>query len=433
MVGMRRGLDFAKAQTALKRAAYKAVHGTREEQSGRFVQVTNQGNSMPRDVLEFRVVVGSPSDLFDFRKAVFEVIDELNRAFEIQKISIRGLGWEEYVTPGIGSDPQNVINEQLLKEYDILIALFAYKLGSPTTNAASGTIEEIEHAIANKESPMGRHRVQVYFRNKIENTSEISIEELKKVFEYREKLKPLGVLYGSFKDREDLQKEVRINLQRPILDYLKNRPSSSPRQSATEIAESRNDIEGAAPLEEADDLGVLDYQERSEIAIETTNRSMSRMAVLIEEIGAETKREVERVESASFLNASATEKKATINNFASFIKNKATELRIEANIADENFASFADSIVLLANADPHRGTEQYQMVLEKFLAAAEEMLKTATESRLSMWTFRTTVESIPRITIQFNQAKKMLLEAIDKCLAFLDNAERKIYEMTART
>ena len=36
MAGMKRGLDFAKAETALKRAAYKAVHGTREERSGRF-------------------------------------------------------------------------------------------------------------------------------------------------------------------------------------------------------------------------------------------------------------------------------------------------------------------------------------------------------------------------------------------------------------
>jgi hypothetical protein len=32
---MTRGLDFAKAEAALKRAAYKAVHGTREERSGR--------------------------------------------------------------------------------------------------------------------------------------------------------------------------------------------------------------------------------------------------------------------------------------------------------------------------------------------------------------------------------------------------------------
>ena len=34
---MRRGLDLAKAEAALKRAAEKAVHGTREERSGRFL------------------------------------------------------------------------------------------------------------------------------------------------------------------------------------------------------------------------------------------------------------------------------------------------------------------------------------------------------------------------------------------------------------
>jgi hypothetical protein len=37
MAGMRRGLDFVKAEAALKRAAHKAVHGTREERSGRFL------------------------------------------------------------------------------------------------------------------------------------------------------------------------------------------------------------------------------------------------------------------------------------------------------------------------------------------------------------------------------------------------------------
>jgi hypothetical protein len=45
MAGMRRGLDFAKAETAFKRAAEKAVHGTHEERSGRFVTVTKQGIS----------------------------------------------------------------------------------------------------------------------------------------------------------------------------------------------------------------------------------------------------------------------------------------------------------------------------------------------------------------------------------------------------
>jgi hypothetical protein len=33
---MKRGLDFALMEAAFKRAAYKAIHGTREERSGRF-------------------------------------------------------------------------------------------------------------------------------------------------------------------------------------------------------------------------------------------------------------------------------------------------------------------------------------------------------------------------------------------------------------
>jgi hypothetical protein len=37
MDDMRRGLDFEKAEAALKRAAHKALHGTREERSGRFM------------------------------------------------------------------------------------------------------------------------------------------------------------------------------------------------------------------------------------------------------------------------------------------------------------------------------------------------------------------------------------------------------------
>ena len=39
---MGRGLDFAKAEAALKRAAEQAVHGTREERAGRFLPVDSR-------------------------------------------------------------------------------------------------------------------------------------------------------------------------------------------------------------------------------------------------------------------------------------------------------------------------------------------------------------------------------------------------------
>lgn len=48
------------------------------------------------------------------------------------------------------------------------------------------------------------------------------IDELKKVFEFRKELANKGVLYRLFKNENDLTKEIRINIQRPIMDYLQN-------------------------------------------------------------------------------------------------------------------------------------------------------------------------------------------------------------------
>ena len=42
---MTRGIDFEQMEAALKRAAYKAIHGTREERSGRFLPVENRNRS----------------------------------------------------------------------------------------------------------------------------------------------------------------------------------------------------------------------------------------------------------------------------------------------------------------------------------------------------------------------------------------------------
>jgi hypothetical protein len=49
MDDMRRGLDFQKAEAALGRAAFKALHGTREEKSGRFANRTEQRGEAARE------------------------------------------------------------------------------------------------------------------------------------------------------------------------------------------------------------------------------------------------------------------------------------------------------------------------------------------------------------------------------------------------
>ena len=56
--------------------------------------------------------------------------------------------WEHDSTPEIGEEPQQVINRQLLKDADLLVAMFWTRIGSPTGKAASGTVEEIEEHIS---------------------------------------------------------------------------------------------------------------------------------------------------------------------------------------------------------------------------------------------------------------------------------------------
>lgn len=387
---------------------------------------------MPRDVLEFRVVIASPSELFETRKVIFDVIRELNRILECQRIAIRGLGWEEYATPGIEADAQTLINQQVLREYDILVGVFATKLGSPTLRAPSGTIEEIEHAIANTESPMGQHRVQVYFRDRID-TASLDLDEFKKVMDFRESLKSRGVLYRLFKDDGDLQSEIRVNLQRPILEYLQSgrTPQSSTLAGKTVTPYPPSSAPSAL---ENDDFGILDHAEKIEEAIGASVTSLESITGIIEAIGEETNRQVLEVEKISSPAIPAKEKKTVINGFANFLKSKAADLKREAAAARENFTSFVGGLLIAANFERQHGdAEKYKNDIARFLAEAENILVTIPQNRASILSMKTAVENLPRITIQFNQAKKELIDALDECLDLFDHAEMGIYKITAGT
>ncbi|SLM48058.1 conserved protein of unknown function [Nitrospira japonica] len=52
--------------------------------------------------------------------------------------------WETHSSPEMGDRPQAIVNRQVLSDSDLLIAVFWTRLGSPTGEAQSGTVEEIE-------------------------------------------------------------------------------------------------------------------------------------------------------------------------------------------------------------------------------------------------------------------------------------------------
>jgi hypothetical protein len=71
---MIKGLDVRKAEAALERAARKAVHGSREDRSGRVISsaLTNVSYDPKSGVLEVRFVTGRVYQYLNVPEDVFE-------------------------------------------------------------------------------------------------------------------------------------------------------------------------------------------------------------------------------------------------------------------------------------------------------------------------------------------------------------------------
>jgi hypothetical protein len=289
---------------------------------------------------------------------------------------------------------------------------------------------------------MGAHRVQIYFLDRIDNISAVSMDELKRLFDYRENLKSRGILYRTFKDDNELAREIRVNLQRPMLDFL--RRSSDPstdnpeedRRTTVSPAGNNQSVSVALPddVVSEQELGVLDHAEQAEQAIMLVADSMERISTLIQEMGQESNKLTEEIERTSSSNIPIATRKRTVNEFARLLKSKAVELTELTNTARQNYDLFANSVIMGASLEREYGDpDAYKKNMERFLAQAEDMLSVIPEVRTSITGLRAGAASLPRITVQFNQAKKQLVDALTGYLEFLDQTEGRIFEITAKT
>lgn len=98
------------------------------------------------------VMIASPSDVAEERQLVRDAIYEWNAIHSKQfGIMLNPVGWENNVAPQMGNRPQEIINKSILNDSDILIGIFWTRLGSPTGEYVSGTVEEIaKHCEKNK-------------------------------------------------------------------------------------------------------------------------------------------------------------------------------------------------------------------------------------------------------------------------------------------
>lgn len=104
---------------------------------------------MSYQAIALKVMIASPADVEAERRIIRDVIHEWNAIHaEARGLVLMPVGWETHSSPVMGDRPQAIINKQVLADCDLLVAAFWTRLGTPTGEAPSGTVEEIEKHLA---------------------------------------------------------------------------------------------------------------------------------------------------------------------------------------------------------------------------------------------------------------------------------------------
>ncbi len=149
----------------------------------------------------FRILIASPSDIPEARDAIENALHSWNRLHADKRgIVLLPWRWETNSVPLLAGYPQQIINEQGVDEADIIVALFGSRLGSPTPDAISGTVEEIERAVATGKP------VHLYFST-APLPHDVDTVQLDGLRTFRTEISSRGLL-GEFDSTNQLEQQV---------------------------------------------------------------------------------------------------------------------------------------------------------------------------------------------------------------------------------
>lgn len=161
----------------------------------------------------FNVMIASPGDVASERAIIRDVVYEWNAVNSASRnITLLPIGWESHSSPEMGSTPQEIINKQVLDKCDVLVGVFWTRIGTPTDEYASGSVEEIEKHIESGKP------VMLYFSRQpvaLDSVETKQVEELKK---FKESCRTRG-LYEDYDSHSEFKEKFYRHLQLKLNEH----------------------------------------------------------------------------------------------------------------------------------------------------------------------------------------------------------------------
>ncbi|EGR0027859.1 DUF4062 domain-containing protein [Vibrio alginolyticus] len=198
----------------------------------------------------FNVMIASPGDVSSERTIIRDVIYEWNAVHsESRNIVLLPVGWETHSSPEMGGQAQEIINNQVLDRCDLLVGVFWTRIGTPTTEYASGTVEEIEEHIKSDKPAM------LYFSSQPVALDTIEPEQYTQLKAFKESCQSRSLYESydsrsSFKDKFYRQLQLKLN-QHPLFQI-------------TSISTPDDVVESKTPLPQLSDESRILLKEASQ-------------------------------------------------------------------------------------------------------------------------------------------------------------------------
>jgi hypothetical protein len=168
---------------------------------------------MPYDAVVCNVMIASPNDVQEERELAREVIWEWNYLHSKRTgVILMPVAWETHSVPDMSDRPQAIINRQVLEDSDVLIGIFWTRLGTPTGQEVSGTVEEINEHVARGRPAM------LYFSSAPVRPESVELEQLERLRQFKKDSETKGLI-ETYDSIGEFAAKLRTHLVRTVDDH----------------------------------------------------------------------------------------------------------------------------------------------------------------------------------------------------------------------
>lgn len=382
-----------------------------------------------------RIFIAAPSDVEAERNALQDIISEFNlTSGRFSSIRLELVRWETHSRPGFGADAQAVINEQIGDDYDIFVGVLWARVGTATSRAISGTLEEFDEALKRHQANPGQISLMMYFKQSLLPPGGIDTAQLSQVQAFQKRVSNSGGLYATFEDTSDFTRQIRMHLAAEV-QHWQSRSRTDPTPSNGDMRTAEAVVVPDPPPNIVEEYGIVDYLEVIDESSRQLREVIDRINNATTTIAEESEKRAEEMKTLAATGTALADIKRVNNEAARNMEAYASTMEGEIPIfgvkIDLLLTALSKLAIMLVEHDPSSLPQ-----VEDALGHLRELRRAAEQARLSQWSFRNSVAALPRMTVQLNQARRRVVSILDKqddafasALRLIDTTEERFREL----